>query len=421
MEPPVHAGAALFGDVQQRWEEGTLNSWLRPRGPVLVLAIARFFGAVASYMVFPFIAVRLTQGGDGLAVAGIVTAIGPLVRVLAGTLGGIAADHFGRRRTMLLGNALGVLVMVGFALFHGALAYACLNGFNGLVRAIAGPAQSAAIADVTTPEERPQAFAYGRVAMNVGAAIGPFLGAFFVLQHPVAVFLGAAGATLAVVVLLYAAVPETGRQLRQVGNREAIRRISRDTTLWVYVLGGSMQLGVYMVIETIFPAFLRGAVPSGLTLYAAMTLVNTAMVALLQIPLNRWLGGIRPDTGFAAGLLLFAVAYLGIAFLRSPLALLVTMVVFTAGEMMIYVVMPPYEAALSDDAVRGRTFGAINVKNAGAALGPLIVGTLLQLGGAHLAFPVVSGVAVLSGCILVWAVRSREAQASLLATGPPAA
>ncbi len=398
-----------------------MNTWLRPRGPVFVLAIARFFGAVASYMVFPFIAVRLTQAGDGLAVAGLVTAVGPLVRVFAGALGGIAADQFGRRRTMLLGNALGILVMAGFAVLHGALAYALLNGLNGLVRAIAGPAQNAAIADVTTPAERPQAYAYGRVALNVGAAIGPFIGAFLVLRHPAAVFLGAAGAMLAVVVLLYAAVPETGRQLRQVGNREALRRISQDGGLWLYVLGGSMQLGVYMVIETIFPAFLRGAVPSGLMLYALMTLVNTGMVALLQIPLNRWLGGIRPDAGFAAGLALFAAAYLGIAFLRSPFALLCTMVVFTAGEMMVYVVMPPYEASLSDDAVRGRTFGAINIKSAGAALGPLIVGTLLQVGGAHLAFPVVSGVAVVSGCILVWAVRAREARGAAPAAGPPAA
>ena len=145
-----------------------------PRGPILFLAVARFFGAVASYMVLPFIAVRLTQGGAGLAAAGLVTGVGPLVRMLAGTLGGVAADHLGRRRTMLLGNAVSAVAMAGFAFSHGALSYALWNGLNGLGRAVAGPAQSAAIADVTEPGERPQAYAYGRVAMNVGAALGPF-------------------------------------------------------------------------------------------------------------------------------------------------------------------------------------------------------------------------------------------------------
>ena len=399
-----------------------MSAWLRPRGPVLSLAVARFFGAVASYMVLPFIAVRLTQAGAGFALAGVVAGIGPLVRVLAGAMGGMAADHLGRRRTMLLGNFLSVLVMAGFAIAQGPLAYALLNGLNGMARAIAGPAQSAAIADVTRPEERAQAYAYGRVALNVGAAIGPFIGAFFVLHHAAAVFSGAAVSNLLVVLLLYATVPETGRRLREVTNREAMRRIGLDPSLWLYVLGGSMQLGVYMIIETIFPAFLRTAVPGGLALYAAMTLVNTAMVALLQIPLNRRLGAIHPAKGFAAGLALFAAAYLGIAFLRSPVALLATMAVFTAGEMMVYVVMPPYEAAMGEESLRGRTFGALSVKNAGAAVGPLAVGALLQLGGAHLAFPVVSAIALLSGAILVWSVRAREARsarASAAASSPP--
>jgi len=392
-----------------------------PRGPVLFLAVARFFGAVASYMVLPFIAVRLTQAGAGLVAAGVVTGVGPLVRMLAGTLGGVAADHLGRRRTMLLGNAISAVAMAGFAFSHGALAYALLNGVNGLGRAVAGPAQNAAIADVTEPAERPQAYAYGRVAMNVGAALGPFIGAFFVLGHPTLVFLGAALGNALVVVLLFATVPETGRRLREVTNRDAMRRIGRDPALWLYVVGGSMQLGVYMVIETIFPAFLRGAVAGGLELYAVMTLVNTAMVALLQIPLNRWLGNIRPGTGFAAGLALFAAAYLGIAYLRSPLALVVTMVVFTAGEMMVFVVMPAYEAAMGDEAVRGRTFGALNLKNAGAAVGPLVVGGLLQLGGAHLAFPAVAATAMLSGILLAWSVRMRDRPAATRPAQEPSA
>ncbi len=389
-----------------------MTAWPRPRGPVLSLAVARFFGAIASYMVLPFIAVRLTEAGTGLAVAGIVAGVGPLVRVLAGALGGLAADHLGRRRTMLLGNAISVVAMAGFAFSHGALAYALLNGLNGLARAVAGPAQQAAIADVTSPEERREAYAYVRVAMNVGAAIGPFLGAFFVLGHARLVFLGAALASLLVVALLFVTVPETGRQLRQVTNREAMRRIGSDTALWLYVLGGSMQLGVYMVIETIFPAYLRGAVPGGLELYALMTLVNTALVALLQIPLNRWLRSIGTGTGFALGLAFFAAAYLGIAYLRSPVALILTMVVFTAGEMMVFVVLPAYEAALGDEAVRGRTFGALSVKNAGAALGPLVVGGLLQLGGPHLAFPAVSAIALCAGLILVWSVHLRERHAA---------
>jgi predicted MFS family arabinose efflux permease len=394
-----------------------MSGWLRPRGPVLSLAVARFLGAVATYMVLPFIAVRLTQAGSGLAVAGVVAGIGPLVRVLAGTLGGVAADHLGRRRTMLLGNTLSILAMAGFAFSQGALAYALLNGLQGLARAVSGPAQSAAIADVTLPEERAQAYAYGRVAMNVGAAIGPFLGAFFVVAHPTAVFLGAALASLLVVLLLFVTVPETGRQLRTVTNREAMRRMGHDPSLWLYVLGGAMQLGVYMVIETIFPAFLRGAVPGGLELYAVMTLVNTAMVAVGQIPLNRWLGGLSPAKGFAAGLGFFAIAYLGIAYLRNPLWLILDMVVFTAGEMTVFVVMPAYEASMGDEAVRGRTFGALSVKQAGAALAPLVVGGLLQFGGAHLAFPAVAAIAVCSGLILAWSVRMRARRSE----GRPAA
>lgn len=383
----------------------------RPSRPVLVLAVARFLGAVSSYMVLPFISVRLIESGTGFAVAGLVTAAGPAVTALAGVLGGMAADTIGRRRSLAIGNTLTMLSMIGFAFAGGTVAFALLSALNGLARAVAGPAGSAVVADVTRPQDRAQAYAYGRVALNVGAAIGPFLGAFLVLDHPRTLFLSSAVAELGIVLLVLALVPETGRQLRTVSHREAARQMASDRALWLYVVGGAMQLGTYMIIETIFPAFLRGAVPSGLTLYAVMSLVNTGMVVALQIPLNRRLGRLPASRGFAVALSLFALAYLGFAYIRLPAALLATMVVFTLAEMLVFVVMPPFEASLGEDAVRGRVFGVVGLKRLGAALWPLGAGVLLQTGGPQLAFPVVAGLAVVAALILWQAARRKEAAA----------
>lgn len=383
----------------------------RPSQPVLTLAAARLIGAIASYMVFPFVAVRLVDGGAGLAAAGLVAAAGPAAGAIAGIFGGMAADGIGRRNALIVGNLGSALAMAGFAFSHGVLAFALLNALNGVSRAVARPASSAIVADVTAPHERAEAYAYGRVAMNVGAALGPFLGAFFVLSHPEALFLGAAGAEVAICLMFALLIAETGRNLGTVSHREVARRVAGDSVLWLYMVGGIIQFGTYMIIETIFPAFLKGAVSSGLTLYAAMSLVNTALVAIGQIPLNRRLGGLPKGSVFAWGLTLFAAAYVGFTFLRLPIALLGTMIVFTAAEMVVFAVMPAFEAELGDDAVRGRVFGLLGLKSFGAALWPLGAGALLQVGGARLAFPVVAIVALAGAYILRRAVRLHEAAA----------
>lgn len=384
----------------------------RPSGPVLTLALTRLIGAVASYMTLPFIAVRLVDAGAGFAAAGLVVAIGPATAALAGVFGGMLADTVGRRRALFLGNLGSMLAMAGFALSHGVLAYALLGALNGASRAVAGPASSSVVADVTSPQERAEAYAYGRVAMNIGAALGPFIGALLVISHPAPLFLSAAAADLAIVGILALMVPETGRRRREVSHREAARMMAGDGALWLYMAGGTIQWGTYQIIETIFPAFLKGAVPGGLTLYAIMTAVNTVMVATLQLPYNRALRQRPKGTIFMTGLLLFAAAYVGYAFLRLPAALIATMVVFTLGEMTVFAVMPAFESELGVEAIRGRMFGVLSLKRLGAALWPLGAGILLAWGGPRPAFLAVAGAAVAAGIMLRQAVRMRDARAA---------
>ncbi|MEW1773700.1 MFS transporter [Streptomyces sp. NPDC086777] len=211
-----------------------------------------------------------TTGDSGSAV-GIVTALQFLPQTLLGLTGGVLADRYPKRRTLLLTQTamaaqsllLGLLTVTGAVNLPSlyALAFAL-----GTATAVDGPARNAYICELVSHEQTAGAVGLNAAQFNMARAIGPALAGLAVATFGTGpVFLLNTASYLAVLYGLIGIrtdtpdVPVRARPGRTRG-REALRHISATPELllpirliaFVGTFGLNFQVTVSLVSITVF-------------------------------------------------------------------------------------------------------------------------------------------------------------------------
>jgi len=314
--------------------------------------------------------------------------------LVAASMGGHLADVVGRRATMLISLVGGAVVMVAFGYLH---APASIIGAVFLLAVIAEmyrPAASAMLTDVTPPERRADAFGLMYVSINLGAAIGPALaGYLFVRINPQWLFYGDAATTLLYAGLIALTIRETlpGRTRHSsdqegapvehpkptMGLKAAASHMLRDAPFVLFCLATLAMTIVYIQAMTTLPLYLQ---QYGLDAdrYGSLVAVNGLMICTLQVFLtaivgrwNRWVVlAISPlFVGLGFGLTGVVASYAGFV---------LTVVIWTVGEMMFAAVGPAIVGEFAPVHMRGRYMGAFGICfSGGNALGAPIGGWLL--------------------------------------------
>ena len=134
------------------------------------------------WMYFPFIAIYFSQS-LGLAWAGVLMMVPPVLSLIAGLIGGSFADRFGRKRMMLWGAGIQFTMFILFAtsniIWLDYLAFLGITIGTGLYK----PASDAMVADTVSSEHRKEVFATFLTGSNLGAVIGPILGAWLFFEY----------------------------------------------------------------------------------------------------------------------------------------------------------------------------------------------------------------------------------------------
>jgi len=148
---------------------------------LVCLAVATI-GFGITLPVLPFYAERLALRAEASAAdvamqVGLLTAIYPMVQLVAAPIWGHWSDRVGRRRLVLIGIGGAALAQLLFGL---ATTLPLLYGarlLGGMVSSAIFPAASAYVADSTTERERSRGMAWLGTALSLGAVMGPALGA----------------------------------------------------------------------------------------------------------------------------------------------------------------------------------------------------------------------------------------------------
>ncbi|RQX13934.1 MFS transporter [Micromonospora arida] len=342
-------------------------------------------------------------------------------------LGGVLADRWGRRATLLAAHLATVGLMVALAFTRPLLLIAVLSALIGVVHSMPSPAFVAAIVDVVPAERRSRAFNLQFWAFNLGMAVASLLAGVLAEASFTALFLVDAGATLTAAAVIAWKVPETLRLTRPAAGpppatgtapksirtrRPGLHTALTDRTFLVFV-GLTFVLAVLtMQTSTIMPLAMRadGLGPSA---YGLVVALGGALIVVGQLFVPRLIDRHRKDVVLAASTALLALGFGALAIADELAIYLGAAVVWTVGSMLAAPPNAQINADLAPPQLRARYQSVFYLTFPAAAfVAPTLGGVSLQhLGDRH--WLIVGGLGLLAalGHLLAGPPRERHVAA----------
>ncbi|MFF5178628.1 MFS transporter [Micromonospora sp. NPDC000316] len=339
-------------------------------------------------------------------------------------LGGVLADRWGRRATLLAAHLATAALMVALAFSRPLLLIAVLSALVGVVHSMPSPAFVAAIVDVVPAERRSRAFNLQFWAFNLGMAVAALLAGVLAQASFTALFLVDAGATLTAAAVIGLKVPETLRRTADGRTptpstpmairprRPGLHTALTDRTFLVFV-GLTFVLAVLtMQTSTIMPLAMRadGLGPSA---YGVVVALGGAMIVLGQLFVPRLIDRHRKHVVLAVSTALLAVGFGVLAVADGLGVYLGAAVVWTVGSMLAAPPNAQINADLAPPQLRARYQSVFYLTFPAAAfVAPTLGGVSLQhLGDRH--WLIVGGLGLLAalGHLLAGPPRERRVEA----------
>ena len=283
---------------------------------------------------------HLTPAAAGVVVGGFG------VGGAAGTLlGGVLADRWGRRRTLLLGYAGAGILMYALGLATALPLIAALTGLVGAFTTMTGPAAVAAIVDVVPEADRTRAFNLQFWAFNLGTAAASLIAGLVAEVSFTLLFVIDGSATLVAALLVLAKVPES----LPAGHVEApagygIRTALTDRIFLAFVGLTLIQAVLYAQSSTILPLSMKAdhLPPAG---YGLVISLGAVLIVLGQLFVPALIQRRRKGSVLALATALLAVGYGSVRFVDVLPGYLAAAVVWTAGSML---AAPPNAAVIAE-------------------------------------------------------------------------
>ncbi|NUO55783.1 MAG: MFS transporter [Hamadaea sp.] len=393
-----------------------------------------------------FLPLYLSTGrGLSLTAAGLVTAGYGIGGAGGSLIGGVLADSWGRRATMVTANGIAAALMLALAFAQPLWLIAGLTLFIGIFHSMPGPATVAAIIDIVPEESRARAFNLQFWAFNLGMAIASALAGVIAEAGFFLLFALDAATTAITAYVLYRYVPETlmlrqGRPsrpwatrpwpARPIGSRPhpASGQVKRSATPGG--LGTALTDPIFMVfVGLTFIAAILNSQTSILQLamdsdglppaaYGIVAAVPGLLIVLGQLFVPRLIQGRLKGRVLALSLAVSGIGYFTLTFADVFGAYLMAAAIWTIGSMLAAPPNAEVIAELAPARLRAR-YQAVFFLTFPAAgfVAPAVGGWSLEhLGDVHWVVIGAVGLAAAAGHLL--ASRPRERRVARLLASP---
>jgi MFS family permease len=263
-------------------------------------------------------------------------------------------------------------VMLSFLRVEGYWPLVGLSMLAGFSAELYRPAAAALIADVTIPAQRVTAYALYRLAINLGFAIGPAVGGLLASRSFAFLFVGDAITSLVYAGIALVALPNrVSEQHEPTPHRSALPVILRDTPFLLFVCSTLMASAVFMQHVSSYPLQMEAYGHSS-AVFGLLISLNGAIICLTELPLTSFARRWSARRVMTTGLLVIGTGFVLTAFVRSIPLLMMTVAIWTLGEMLYFPMASAHIANVSPPDMRGRYHGAWGIAwGLGAVLGPI--------------------------------------------------
>jgi DHA3 family macrolide efflux protein-like MFS transporter len=340
-----------------------------------------------------------------------------LPQLVFGLVGGVMADRWNRRRTMVRSDLLRGLIVLAVLLVGSAahlwilyLAAAAL----ALVAAFFYPARNAAIPNLVPPEQLLAANGLIQGSYVFALIAGSLIAGIAVeLWMPAAIILDSATFFISAIFIGMMRAPMASQQARVVRDSgvwedmKAGLRFIRGHPVLVRVLmvTAAATLGIGAIVILAVPHLKEQLGAGGLVFGVAMGMlgVGSVMGGLLASRLSQWLS----TTSIVSGMLILAgVAIIAFAYASSYVVVLISVAVVGACIVLARGSLDTISQALSPDEMCGRVQSAVNMLVVGGmALAEGISGVLGDLLGVQVVFVAAGLITGLTGVVAGFVLR----------------
>jgi MFS family permease len=378
--------------------------------PIYGITFLDIVGFTILIPLLPFVAKRF---GASDFVAGALITTTALCATLSSPLWGTLSDRLGRKRALLGSQvaSFGAYVLLAFA---GGIPVLFLSrAIEGLGGGNLGVA-NAYVADVTTPEQRPRALAYGTAAFGAGFIAGPIASGALSHFGFAVPFLAAAVLQLVNMLLTVTLLPEShaacaaqidrtslSSLLRGRGVASVLRERGIASVLWRRFL----YIFAFTSFFTTFSLYLAAVFGIGPEGSSALLAVAGAVGAITQVaavgPLAARFGLRRVALGaFALG----AVAYAALGLANGFAALVVAIALWALSGALLRPILDARIAELAPEERRGAILGfGDSLDNFSLIFAPAIAAAIV--GVAPRFAGLLPACSLVAGGILTWRDR----------------
>ena len=399
-----------------------MNPWRGLRGlprEIWILFAATLVNRCGT-MVLPFLVLYLTRVlAISVSHAALALTVYGIAALLTMPIAGGLTDRLGALFVMRCSLLLSGFVLFLFPLAHHFGAILAITFVFAILNESVRPPSLALVSDLVEPEQRKQAFALSRLAVNLGMSLGPAIGGILAVYSFRCLFF-ADGATsiLAGLVLIFAwpgtrrtkatepqwdDPEDLGREIEAEGpallaapHPAADLRAFRNRRMLYFLAALIPTQLVFFQLTSTLPVFLVRYLRLPESFYGTVFTLNTLMIVALEVPLNNATAHWSHRRSLTLGALLYAIGFGSFALASGPAGVFAAVAVWTFGEMILMPGSAAYAAEIAPAGRRGEYMGLYTMSFSFAfSVGPWLGAMLLDIHGPQILW----GAAFLSGCI----------------------
>jgi MFS family permease len=312
-------------------------------------------------MVIPFLTLYLTQDiGVTPAAAGTVLLVYGAGALFTAPFTGRLADKIGTLKVMkysLYGTGAMFLI---YPVADSYLLILVFSFFLSVITEAFRPANLAMITEIVAPPQRRMAFVLNRLAINIGMSIGPVIGGFLTLIDYDLLFYGNAVTSFAAAVYLTNTKWTSTKEKEPAGFSPPIKintSVFADKKFLYFLLSILPVNLVFFQILGALPLYIVTDLNYTTAAFGLFAAINTVLIIIAEVPLNNMMNNISYKKSLFIGALLTGIGFGATAFAYTTIPLIITIVIWTFGEMIFFPVSASYASDIAPANKRGEYMG----------------------------------------------------------------
>lgn len=368
------------------------SEWKQFHPVVKLMIIGAFLTHLVDGMIVPYFAIYLGQYTNlSIAEIGFIIGASSITAMFGGFLGGTLSDLIGRRKVMISALLISAFILLGFT-FQIHILLIILTIIKGFALSFFDPCSKALIGDLTQSNRRMKVFSFTYFCRNLGFASGPIIGVIlglsvtsavpFYIAFAIFLFYGLVLNSLLKKYTIQRIIVETEKP----SIRLSIKAVGRDKILLLFIIGGILATTVNGQFSVTLSQYFNHDLKSGIKFLGILWTAHSLTIIVLSIPLSSFMEKRAPFKSVVIGTLLFVSGLIGFAFSFNLVTFIVSMVVFTMGEIFLIPAQYAIIDKITPDNIRGTYYGAVSLTSLGSFFGPWISGFLLSKFNSYIMF-----------------------------------